>query len=107
MKNIISLVFFLWMTMVPAWTQQTYTIYPIPQKQTPTVGKARITQKVNIVAEAGIDAPTLERARQVLTDHGLTPLTGKRVAKGMTNLVLGINIAFATNRFLILTDALF
>ncbi len=91
MKNIISLVFFLWMTMVPAWTQQTYTIYPIPQKQTPTVGKARISPKVNIVAEAGIDAPTLERARQVLTDHGLTPLTGKRVAKGMTNLVLGIN----------------
>ena len=91
MKNLISLAFLLWTIVASAWARQSYTIYPIPQKQTLTAGTARITPKVNIVAEAGIDEPTLERARQVLADHGLRPQTSRRVAKGMTNLVLGTN----------------
>ena len=52
--------------------QQEYAIYPIPQTQQLTSGQARFTDRVNIVAEAGIDAVTVARAEQVLTECGLT-----------------------------------
>lgn len=70
---------------------QPYTIYPIPQQQLSQPGTARIAGPVCIVAESGIDAATLARARQVLSDHGLASTTAARAQKGVTNLLLGIN----------------
>lgn len=49
-----------------------YTIYPVPQKMTAQSGTAQFSENVCIVPGDGIDAATIERAQQVLKDHGLT-----------------------------------
>ena len=48
-----------------------YTIYPVPQKMQATEGTAQFSDKVCLVCDEGIDAATIERAQQVLADHGL------------------------------------
>jgi len=70
---------------------ESYTIYPIPQKQVAMPGKARLSNRVCIVAEEGIDEATIARAKQVLKEHGLSVSTARRPQKGSTNLLLGIN----------------
>ena len=72
-------------------TAQPYTIYPIPQQQLSLSGRARVALPVCIMAEQGIDEATVERAKQVLTDHGIPFTTSDRKQKGVTNLLLGIN----------------
>lgn len=92
MKRFFFLPLVLWMASVAAWAQQQrYVIYPIPQTQQLTTGEAKFTERVNIVAEPGIDETTVARARQVLTDKGLTVAVSQRMASGKTNLLLGIN----------------
>ena len=55
-----------------------YEIYPIPHSQSMLTGHATFTPSVDVVAEAGIDEVTIERARQVLTDHGMTTRLAQR-----------------------------
>jgi len=68
-----------------------YTIYPVPQQQIGQPGIAHLQTPVCIVAESGIDAVTIARAKQVLSDHGLQYTTAERPQKNVTNLLLGIN----------------
>lgn len=68
-----------------------YTIYPIPQEQFEIEGTASFSQQVNIIAETGIDSITLNRAKQVLSDNGLTPMVSRTIQKDKTNILLGIN----------------
>ena len=70
---------------------QPYTIYPVPQQQLPLPDAARFVAPVCIVAESGIDAATVARAKQVLSDHGVQFTTADRPQKAVTNLLLGIN----------------
>ena len=71
--------------------KQVYQIYPIPQEQHAGVGQAAFSSQVNIVAEPGIDAVTIDRARQVLADHGLDAAVSTRVSSKGSNLLLGVN----------------
>lgn len=48
-----------------------YTVYPIPHEQLKASGTATFSQKVDVVAEMGIDRYTCDRAQQILTEHGL------------------------------------
>ncbi len=74
-----------------AQAKQVYQIYPIPQEQHAGVGQAAFSSQVNIVAEPGIDAVTIDRARQVLADHGLDAAVSTRVSSKGSNLLLGVN----------------
>ena len=91
MKRFLLLPLVLWMACVVARAQQHYVVYPIPHSQKLTGDKARMTQKVNIVAEEGIDEVTLERAREVLAERGLQVGVSHRVVRGQSNLLLGLN----------------
>ena len=91
MKRFFFLPLVLWMAGVAAWAQQRYVIYPVPQAQQLTAGEARFTDRVNIVAEPGIDEATVARARQILAEHGLSASVSQHAAGGKTNLLLGIN----------------
>ena len=79
------------MTAMMAQAKQVYQIYPIPQEQHAGVGQAAFSSQVNIVAEPGIDAVTIDRARQVLADHGLDAVVSTRVSSKGSNLLLGVN----------------
>jgi len=50
-----------------------YTIYPVPHRQIPVSGTASFCKDVRIIAEPSIDKATVNRAVQVLEEHGLTP----------------------------------
>ena len=54
-----------------------YVIYPIPQKQTALEGTASFSHDVSVVCDEGIDQPTISRALQVLSEHGLNGVTGE------------------------------
>ena len=71
--------------------QTPYTIYPIPQQQTGTEAEASFTQEVTLVADNGIDSYTIQRAQQVLADHGLTVKVASEASSSTSNLYLGIN----------------
>ena len=90
MKRLSILSLILLIVSVAAQAQQQYTIYPVPQSQVLTFGQARLTDKVNIVAEPGIDEATVARAREVLADRGVSSSVSTRAVKGVTNLLLGI-----------------
>ena len=51
-----------------------YTIYPIPHKQVMNPGTASFSQEVFIFPQDGIDIATINRAKQILSDHGLVPV---------------------------------
>ena len=51
-----------------------YTIYPIPHKQVMNPGTASFSQRVFIFPQDGIDIATINRAKQILSDHGLVPV---------------------------------
>lgn len=71
--------------------QQPYRIYPIPHSQRVLQGQARLTKTVAVVAETGIDGATVERASQILREHGLQPTVTDRPQKGQACLLLGVN----------------
>lgn len=68
MKRIASLCIVL-ATSLAALAQ--YTIYPMPRSMTAMEGTAQFSQNVCLVADEGIDAATIERAQQILKEHGL------------------------------------
>ena len=89
MKYLVAIV--LAMTAMMVQAKQVYQIYPIPQEQHAGVGQAAFSSQVNIVAEPGIDAVTIDRARQVLADHGLAAVVTAKVSSKGSNLLLGVN----------------
>ncbi|MBR5086697.1 MAG: beta-N-acetylglucosaminidase domain-containing protein [Muribaculaceae bacterium] len=70
--------------------QEPYVIYPIPHQQIMENGNASLTKQVNIVAETGIDDVTVNRAKQVLSEHGLMPVVVNAAVKEQSNLFLGV-----------------
>ena len=68
-----------------------YDIRPVPQQQERVEGKATLTGRVNVVAGPAIDTYTIDRAKEVLTEHGLTPVVARKAAKGAPVLYLGVN----------------
>ena len=76
---------------IVALTMQAYDIYPIPHEQLAMPGTASFTKQVTIVPEQGIDQVTVDRARQVLTDHGLTATVAYKPSTNGSNVLLGIN----------------
>ncbi len=53
---------------------EAYNIYPVPHKQVMNPGTASFTQQVFIFPQDGIDIATINRAKQILSDHGLVPV---------------------------------
>ena len=60
------------------WAQgNPYGIYPVPHSTQQEEKTASVTEMVNIIAEEGIDQYTIDRAVQVLEEHGKSlPLGG-------------------------------
>ncbi len=73
-----------------SWAQP-YTIYPVPHEQLLGQGSATIGTTVTIVAETGIDKATVDRALQILNEHGLNAVCSSKPQAGSANLLLGIN----------------
>ena len=73
------------------WAQGPYTIYPVPQEQVQTSGKATFTPAVNVVAEDGIDNYTRNRLEQILQEHGLKAAFVENPKAGASAIWLGIN----------------
>ncbi|MBO4814844.1 MAG: beta-N-acetylglucosaminidase domain-containing protein [Muribaculaceae bacterium] len=71
--------------------EQIYEIYPVPHVELAGIGQAQFSSPVTIVAEKGIDEVTVERAMQVLTEHGLIAEVANQPSKNACNLLLGIN----------------
>lgn len=80
---------------VLAWGENVYSIYPVPHRQVAVSGTASFCKDVHIMAEPSIDEATVNRAKQVLEEHGLTPWVGirgtHRVPKDKSVLFLGVN----------------
>ena len=53
---------------------EVYNIYPVPHEQVLSPGTASFTQRVFIFPQDGIDIATINRAKQILSDHGLVPV---------------------------------
>ena len=79
----------------PAMAQ--YTIYPVPQKMTAGEGTASFSGNVCLVCDAGIDAATQARAKQVLEEHGLTASVtdGEQACTSVIYLKTGPSVAVA------------
>lgn len=71
--------------------QKAYTIYPVPQAQFLSEGTASISSQVTVVAGAGIDDVTLNRAVEILESSGLKVLQSSKASKSNSNLYLGVN----------------
>lgn len=89
MKRLLSLLVCSLATLA-ASSHNVYPIYPTPQDQYALDGKASFTKQVNVVVEEQIDQTTIDRARQVLTEHGLTAVFTNSIAKKGSNLLLGV-----------------
>ncbi len=74
-----------------ASAQSGYTIYPVPQQQTAGTEAVSFSAAVTIVADNGIDSYTVARAKQILTEHGLTATEATAPSATGSNLYLGIN----------------
>lgn len=79
--------------MAAAWAmaKPAYQIYPIPQEQVATGGEASFTAVVDVVAEPGIDDVTVDRARQILSEHGLSVEVGTKPHRDRSQVLLGVN----------------
>ena len=53
---------------------EVYNIYPVPHEQVRNPGTASFSQRVFIFPQYGIDIATINRAKQILSDHGLVPV---------------------------------
>ena len=73
------------------WAQGPYTIYPVPQEQIQTSGKASFSPSVNVVVEDGIDSYTRNRLEQILSEHGLEAVFVEKPKAGLSAVWLGIN----------------
>lgn len=67
-----------------------YTIYPTPHEQVAGTGTVSLTPTVTLVSESGIDNYTVDRARQVLTEAGLTVEVSSTPSMAQSNVYLGV-----------------
>ena len=68
-----------------------YKIFPVPHEQyVNELIVSSFSASVNLVAENGIDEATINRAVQILTEHGLAVKHSNALVNGETNVVLGI-----------------
>ena len=67
-----------------------FTIYPVPQKQTALTGTATFTPQVTIIAEQGIDQTTIDRAKSVFSQHGITADVADVASETNANVYVGI-----------------
>lgn len=77
-------------TLLPLGAAAQYTIYPVPQDQVAGAGKVAFTQSVTLVCENGIDTYTVNRAKQVLTEAGLTVTEAATPSVAGSNVFVGI-----------------
>ena len=73
-----------------AMATEPYIIFPVPHEQYVNELIVSFSASVNLVVENGIDEATINRAVQILTEHGLTVKHSNALVKGETNVVLGI-----------------
>ena len=91
MKKITIVLLLMWMASATVLAQPLYQVYPVPHVQEIGVGQARLDAQVAIVAEEGIDGPTVARAKEILQEQGCTVSLVRKPVKGGTNLFLGLN----------------
>ena len=91
MKKQLYLLIMVMLSGFASFSQEPYEIYPVPQKQLLNPGQAHISELVNIVAEPGIDEVTVERARQIMGDRGISTTVSVKPVNGVANLLLGVN----------------
>ena len=71
--------------------QNAYSIYPVPQQISYSGGNVCFTDEVEVICSDAIDEATRNRAREVLTAHGLTPLfLSASTGNVKTVLLLGV-----------------
>lgn len=77
--------------------QNPYGIYPVPHSTLQTGTTASVTETVNIIADDGIDQYTLDRAVQVLEEHGKGQSTPPKGEQGGSSILrLGVQKDLAT-----------
>ena len=83
-----------------AWAQgNSYSIYPVPHSTQITNETASVSETVYIIAEDGIDQYTIDRATQILEEHGKAlPLGGDgEGSEGFSILRLCVDASLATS----------
>ena len=78
------------------WAQNPYGIYPVPHLTQQSGLTASVTETVSIVADEGIDQYTIDRAVQVLEEHGKAPSSGGDLEGGCSVLRLCVDASLAT-----------
>ncbi len=80
------------LTLLLSTVASAYSIYPVPHLQVAGQAMATFNRSVNIVAEQGIDQPTIDRAVGILKQHGCSVIShSSHIVKGKANLLLGVN----------------
>ena len=72
-------------------TGSAYDIWPVPQQQVVEDGTVPTTAEATLIVGRGCDVYTVNRAKSVLSEHGITPVVGKKAVDGRMTVVLGIN----------------
>ena len=91
MKKILSTLFIAIVLTGVAKAQ--YKIYPIPQSIVATENVANIPAQMHIVCDPDIDAATINRAKQILSDHGIEASTTATAPEGAATLWLKTDAA--------------
>lgn len=68
-----------------------YDIWPVPQQQVIEGGSVPTTVQATLIIGRGCDSYTIDRAKNVLSEHGITPVLGKKTVRGRMTVILGIN----------------
>ncbi len=68
-----------------------YDIWPVPQQQVPEKGSVPTTATATLIAGKGCDTYTVNRAKSVLQEHGITPVMGKKAVSGRMTVLIGVN----------------
>ncbi|WP_136606235.1 beta-N-acetylglucosaminidase domain-containing protein [Paenibacillus dokdonensis] len=75
---------------ITAASGDAYEIYPLPQHQSYQGADFTLTGQVNVVFEAGVDAPTRSLLRKILESKSLQVTESAAVIGDKTNVVIGI-----------------
>ena len=68
-----------------------YDIWPVPQQQVSEGGTVPTTAQATLITGKGCDTYTINRAKTVLQEHGITPVVGKKAVNGRMTVILGVN----------------
>lgn len=68
-----------------------YDIWPVPQQQVLEGGTVPTTAMATLIVGKGCDSYTVNRAKTVLQEHGITPVVGKKAVSGRMTVILGVN----------------